>query len=79
VIDRLAITITLPGIEAKWQWTAVERCTFEGGLLLVWIGPSRAATIPCRSFESRDSCNKALAFIRARLVEAKRPGAQPRA
>jgi hypothetical protein len=79
VIDRLGIIITVPGIEAKWQWTAVEGCTFERGLLLVWIGPSQAATIPCRSFESRDSCNKALAFIRARLVEVKRPGAQPQA
>jgi hypothetical protein len=77
VMDRLAITITVPGIEAKWQWMAVEGCTFERGLQLVWIGPSQAATIPSRSFESRDSCLKVLAFIRARLVEAKRPSAQP--
>jgi hypothetical protein len=48
-------------------------------MLLVWIGPSQAAAIPSRSFESSDSCNKALAFIRARLVEVKRPGAQPQA
>jgi hypothetical protein len=77
VIDRSEINVTVPGIEAKWQWTAVEGCTFERGPLLVWVGPSQAAAIPCRSFESRDSCLKALAFIRARLVEAKRPGAQP--
>jgi hypothetical protein len=79
VIDPLGITVTVPGIEAKWQWTAVEGCTFERGLLLVWIGPSQAAVIPCRSFESRDSCLKALAFIRAQLVEAKRPSTQPSA
>ena len=79
VIDRSRITVTVPGIEAKWQWTAVEGCTFERGLLLVWVGPSQAAAIPSRCFESRDSCLKALAFIRARLVEAKRPGAQSQA
>ena len=76
VIDRSRITVTIPGIEAKWQWTAVEGCTFERGLLLVWVGPSQAAAIPGRCFESRDSCLKALAFIRARLAEAKRPGEQ---
>jgi len=79
VIDRSEINVTIPGIEAKWQWTAVEGCTFERGLLLVWIGPSQAAAIPSRCFESRESCLKALAFIRARLVEAKRPGAKPQA
>lgn len=79
VIDRSEINVTIPGIDAKWQWTAVEGCTFERGLLLVWIGPSQAAAIPSRCFESRDSCLKALAFIRARLVEAKRPGAQSQA
>jgi hypothetical protein len=79
VIDRSQINVTIPGVEAKWQWTAVEGCTFERGLLLVWIGPSQAAAIPSRCFESRDSCLKALAFIRARLVEAKHPGAQPQA
>jgi hypothetical protein len=79
VIDRLAITVTLPGIEAKWQWAAVEACTFERGLLLVWIGPGQAATIPRRSFETPESCNQALAFIRTRLAEAKRPAMQPQA
>lgn len=79
VIDRSEINVTVPGIEAKWQWAAVEGCTFERGLLLIWIGPSQAAAIPCRCFESRDSCNKALAFIRARLIEVKRPSAQPQA
>jgi hypothetical protein len=79
VIDGLAINVTVRGFEAKWQWTAVEGCTFERGLVLVWIGPSQAAAIPARSFESRDSCLKALVFIRARLVEAKRPGARPQA
>jgi hypothetical protein len=77
VIDRSQINVTVPGIEAKWQWKAVEGCSIESCLLLVWIGPSQAAAIPCRSFESRDSCNKAVAFIRARLLEAKRPVAQP--
>jgi hypothetical protein len=48
-------------------------------MLLVWIGPSQAAAIPSRSFECSDSCNKALAFIRARLIEVKRRGAQPQA
>jgi hypothetical protein len=79
VIGRSEINVTVPGIEAKWQWAAVEGCTFERGLLLVWIGPSQAAAIPGRSFESRDSCLKALAFIRARLVEAKPSGAKPQA
>jgi len=79
VIDRSQINVTVPGIEANWQWKAVDGCTLERGLLLVWIGPSQAAAIPCRSFESRECCNKALAFIRARLLEAKRPGVQPQA
>jgi hypothetical protein len=79
VIDRSQINVTVPGMETNWQWKAVDGCTLERGLLLVWIGPSQAAAIPCRSFESRESCNKALAFIRARLLEAKRPGVQPQA
>jgi hypothetical protein len=77
VIDRSKITVTVPGIEAKWQWSAVEGCTFERGLLLVWIGPGQAAAIPGRSFESRDSCSQALVFIRARLAEAKRSSVLP--
>jgi hypothetical protein len=75
VIDGSAISVTVPGIEAKSQWSAVEGCTFKRGLLLVWIGPTQAAAIPSRSFESKESCDKAVAFIRARLAEAKRLGA----
>lgn len=78
VIDGSQITISFRGVQAKWQWAAVEGCSIERGLLLVWFGPHGAA-IPCRCFESRDSCNKALAFIRERLLEAKRPGPQPQA
>jgi len=78
VIDDSQITISFRGVEAKWQWAAVEDCRIERGLLLVWFGPHGAA-IPCRCFESRNSCNKAMAFIRARLLEAKRAGAQPQA
>lgn len=79
VIDGSQITVSFPGVEAKWQWTVVQGCSIERGLLLVWFETSQGAAIPCRCFESRDGSKKALAFIRARLREAKRPGALPEA
>ena len=77
VIDSSQIAVSFPGVETKWQWTVVQGCSIERGLLLVWFETAQGAAIPCRCFESRDGSSKALAFIRARLLEAKRAGTQP--
>jgi hypothetical protein len=71
VIDRSGIAVSVNGSEWKAQWAALQRCTRERGLLLIWFGPSSAVSIPCHSFESPEACDKALAFIRARLADAK--------
>jgi hypothetical protein len=77
VIDRSGISVSVNGSEWKAKWAALQRCTRERGLLLIWFGLSSAVSIPCHSFESPEACDKALAFIRARLAEAKAPASPP--
>jgi hypothetical protein len=77
VIDRSGVTVSVNGSEWKAQWAALQRCTRERDLLLIWFGLSSAVPIPCQSFESREACDKAFTFIRARLAEARAAQASP--
>jgi len=70
VFDATGVTLTGKISEARWRWAAVSRFTCENDLLLLWIGPSSAVTIPSRGFENLQACEAAVAFVRARLAEA---------
>ena len=71
VIDRSGIAVSADGSQWKAPWAAFQRCTRERGLLLVWHSAWSAVSIPLPSFESKDACDKAFAFIGARLAEAR--------
>jgi hypothetical protein len=70
-IDRDGVTVTGKALRSRWEWAAITKCTFERGLLLIWIGPFSAVAIPSHCFASEAACAAALAFARARLTEAK--------
>lgn len=70
-IDRDGLSVTGKGVQSRWEWTAIVRCTFEHGLLLIWIGSFSAVAIPSHCFASEAACTAALAFARARLAEVK--------
>jgi hypothetical protein len=77
-LDHIGITQTTKATQSKWQWSAVNRCTLERGLLLMWIAPTTAVPIPSRSFGSEAACAAALAFVRTRLSEASARLPRPR-
>jgi hypothetical protein len=79
VLDRSGISMSSNGSEWKTPWAALQRCTREHELLLVWLGLASAVSIPCRSFASKEACDQAIAFIRARLAEARANPATARA
>jgi hypothetical protein len=76
-LDRSGVTVIHEGARAAYEWTAIERCTFERKLLLIWIAPATALAIPSRSFGSEAASAAALKFVRARLSEAQAEKAQP--
>src|SRR5262249_44561254 len=76
-LDRRGITALSKASQFKWQWTAVSRCTFERGLVLIWVGAHTAVPIPGRSFGSEAACAAALTFIRAQVAEASAAVPQP--
>jgi hypothetical protein len=78
-LDHTGVTVSSKGARAAYEWTVVRRCTFERSLLLIWIAPSTALAIPSRSFGSEAACAAALAFVRARLSDARTRTAQPNA
>jgi len=69
-LDHSGITVTGKATQSRWQWTAINRCTLERRLLLLWIAPSTAVAIPSHAFASFAAREQAQAFIRARLSEA---------
>lgn len=64
VLDVAGVALTRQ-MESRWAWAAIQDFSREGGLLLLWIGPSAAIAIPSRSFETASACDAAAAFIRA--------------
>lgn len=71
--DSAGVALTSPKATARWQWAAIHGFTRERGMLLLWIGRASAVAIPVRSFENAGACEAAVAFIRARLTEARLP------
>ena len=76
-LDRTGLTLISKGVRAIYEWTMVPRCTFEQKLLLIWISQSSAVAIPSRCFGSDAACKSALAFVRARLAEARATTSPP--
>jgi hypothetical protein len=70
VLDAAGVALTRQ-TEVRWGWAAIQDFSREGGLLLLWIGPSAAIVIPWRSFETASACDAAAAFIRAQRAEAR--------
>jgi hypothetical protein len=70
ILERTGVTMTRETAQSRLQWAAVMRCTRESDLLLLWLAPTSAMPIPCRSFDSPGACEAALAFVRTRLAEA---------
>jgi len=71
VLDANGVALFGPKEETRWRWAGIEGLSCEDGLLLLWVGPASAVAIPVRSFEGRGARETAVAFIRARLSEAK--------
>jgi hypothetical protein len=70
-IDATGVAVVSQSTEGLWHWVAITAFTCERGLLLLWVGPASAVAIPISAFESTDACQAAVAFIRARLAEAR--------
>ena len=75
--DHAGLTLTSKGASATYEWGALENCTFQRGLLLIWIGSFSAVAIPDRYFDSAAARMTALAFVRARLAEARAASKPP--
>jgi hypothetical protein len=76
-LDHTGVAVISKGARAIYEWTMVPRCTFEQSLLLIWISQSSAVAIPSRCFGSEAACKAALAFVCARLSEARAKTAPP--
>jgi hypothetical protein len=74
--DQTGMTVTGSLSQSMWRWAAVKTVTCRGELLLVWTGPLRAVAIPLRCFADAAAFEAARAFIRARLSERHRAGAE---
>lgn len=75
-LDHNGVTVTSKGTRASYDWAAISHCTYERGLLLMWITSSTAVAIPGRCFGSEAECAAAMTFARARIAEAKAMAAQ---
>ena len=70
-INGGGVTSSSEAAQCKWQWAAFNRCTFQRGFVLIWIGDASAVPIPARCFDGEAARGAALAFIRARMAEAR--------
>jgi hypothetical protein len=76
-LDATGVTTTGHLVQASWRWAVFNRLTVERGLILLWMGRLTALAIPERSFASPAARDAAIAFIRARLSEAKSDSSRP--
>jgi hypothetical protein len=72
VFDATGIAVAGKLSDATWRWGAIQDFTRDRDLLLLWIGPFSAITIPTRSFEDARAREAAAAFIRSHMADAGR-------
>jgi hypothetical protein len=75
-IDQAGVTLSSDGARVTYDWAVVTRLTVKQNLALMWVAPAMAVVIPTRCFGDEAASAAALAFIRARIAEAKAKLAQ---
>jgi hypothetical protein len=75
-LDHDGVTISGDGARLTYDWAVVTRWTVKQNLLLMWVAPAIAVVIPTRCFGDDAAAAAALAFVRARIAEAKAKLAQ---
>jgi hypothetical protein len=70
-LDHNGVTVNGDGARVTYDWAVVSRWTVKQKLLLMWVAPAVAVVIPTRCFGDEAASAAALAFIQARITEAK--------